>query len=173
MIPHASRLPQQIAMRGSQIMGRHDHRVGQGWECRCLGGVLWSPSISTLYGRRCCLWDRLPACRRSRKMGSSHYLGRCPVTGVDFQDISPMSNGCREIARSAAMPPARRSGGRLCGEATGQGISHGLRCAQGVSVPGRGSRPRASFRTGTWDIGAMPPEIPVPSGNPKSPPIVG
>ena len=57
------------------------------------------------------------------KNGSSDYLGGCPVTGVDFlrhlSDVQWLQGDSSICCNTLA----RRSGGRLCWEATGQGIS--------------------------------------------------
>ena len=67
--------------------------------------------------------------------GSSDYLGGCPVAGVDFQGISPMSNGCMEIPRSAAIPLLGEAEAGSAGKPPAKEYP-GLRCANGVSAPG-------------------------------------
>ena len=61
--------------------------------------------------------------RDLNKSGSSDYLGGCPVSGVDFSRHDSDVQWLQGDIAIYCNAPARRSGGRLCWEATGQGIS--------------------------------------------------
>ncbi len=101
------------------------------------------------------LWDT-GACGCPRPVVS---LRSPPAIGCDPFGVEEWLES-RGICRRMATALLRKSGGSVF---TG-------RSPKGVSAPGQGSRAGASFRTGTWDIGAMPPSIQMPSDNPKSPP---
>ena len=69
------------------------------------------------------------------QFGFIALFGGCPVAGVDFQGISPMSNGCMEIPRSAAIPLPGEAEAGSAGKQRAKEYP-GLRCANGVSAPG-------------------------------------
>ena len=120
-------------------------------------------SKGTLEGTLCFLCDLLfnssaeiGALKRARYCEPSDDFWGWTVTGWIFRGITPMSQSCREEHQTAAMslPGAAEVGS--AGKKSAKEYPS-LRCAQGVSASGRGSRTEASRKLGSGRMGAMPP----------------